>query len=151
MAAFAGEMADAKGGGAGKPALGKSGGCEKYFKLKGWKFRKAGTGTCVLSTDPSTTLSLPQRRLSFHLSFCQTVCPSITVEGALTTEDKRRRRNLPDFGRGWWERLPLSLWGWGCGGGDYLRVSLTCHPPGCHSPAPPPALLCRPWKRNGRS
>ena len=53
MAAFAGEMADDKGGGVVKSVLGKSEGCEKYFKLKGWKFRK---GTYVLIADPSTTL-----------------------------------------------------------------------------------------------
>lgn len=35
-------------------------------------------------------------------------CPTITVEGALTTEDKRRR-NLPDFGRGWWEKLSVNI------------------------------------------
>lgn len=41
------------------------------------------------------------------LSICPSarLCSSVTVGGALTTEDKGRKRNLPDFDRGWWEKL----------------------------------------------
>lgn len=45
-------------GGWGKSLLGKSEVCEKYFKLKGPEFRKADIGTCALSADPFTTLSV---------------------------------------------------------------------------------------------
>lgn len=61
-----------------------------------------------------TTLSVFQSRLSVFPSVLLPDCPSISVEGALTTEDKGRRRNLPDFGRGWWGKLPVKLCRWWC-------------------------------------
>lgn len=139
MAAFAGEMADDRGKwDGGRAGFKKVRRCEKYFQIKRRKFRKTGTGTRVLSADLSATLSVLHCRLSFHLSFCQTACTSIAVGGALTTEDNRRRRNFPDCGRGWCDKVSQNLGGWGwVGGGDYMRVSLSMSP-SYHSTTPPP-------------